>query len=228
MQLSPRKAGERQAVGGRQLAGDRLDLGDLLRGENGAGAPRAACPASPANRSSPNLRRHLPTHSGVQSSRSRDLGVALAARRVEDHPRPLDLAKRLRLGTSDPLELFTLLVAQFDPDLPRHRPRILRSGPDPSRSTRTYFGTGLLAGQRRHQAVPQLRHRQPPREHRHDHEQRQQPGSLRKLLHDGRGREQARLAGAAGPVRTPQPRRRARVATLRHEGQLGSPRLDRN
>jgi len=40
VQLSAREAAERQAVGGRQLAGDRLDLGDLLRGENGAGAPR--------------------------------------------------------------------------------------------------------------------------------------------------------------------------------------------
>ena len=40
MQLSAREAAERQAVGGRQLARDRLDLGDLLRGENGAGDPR--------------------------------------------------------------------------------------------------------------------------------------------------------------------------------------------
>jgi hypothetical protein len=44
VQLSAREAPERQAMGERQLARDRLDLGDLLRGENGAGAPRAACP----------------------------------------------------------------------------------------------------------------------------------------------------------------------------------------
>jgi hypothetical protein len=45
VQLSAREAPERQAVRGRQLAGDRLDFGDLLRGENGAGDPRAACPS---------------------------------------------------------------------------------------------------------------------------------------------------------------------------------------
>ncbi len=34
---------------GRQFARDRLDLGDLLRGENGAGGPRVACPSTPPN-----------------------------------------------------------------------------------------------------------------------------------------------------------------------------------
>jgi hypothetical protein len=44
VQLSAREAPQRDAVGDRQLARERLDLGDLLRGENGAGDPRAACP----------------------------------------------------------------------------------------------------------------------------------------------------------------------------------------
>jgi len=34
-------------VAGRQLARHRDDLGDLLRGENGAVDPTAACPAVP-------------------------------------------------------------------------------------------------------------------------------------------------------------------------------------
>ena len=42
VQLSAREAAERQAVRRRQLARERLHLGDLLRGENGAGDPRAA------------------------------------------------------------------------------------------------------------------------------------------------------------------------------------------
>jgi hypothetical protein len=61
-----------------------------------------------------------------------DLGVGLPARRVEDHPRPLDLAKGPCLGASDALELFALLAAQLDPDLPRHCPEILRDGSDSS------------------------------------------------------------------------------------------------
>jgi hypothetical protein len=40
VQLSAREARERQAVLSRQLAGDRLHLGDLFRGENGADGPR--------------------------------------------------------------------------------------------------------------------------------------------------------------------------------------------
>jgi hypothetical protein len=44
VQLSTRKPAQRPVVTGRQLARDRDDLGDLLRGENGAGDPRAACP----------------------------------------------------------------------------------------------------------------------------------------------------------------------------------------
>jgi hypothetical protein len=47
VQLSAAEARERHAAGGRQLARDRLDLGDLLRGENGAGDPSAACPSIP-------------------------------------------------------------------------------------------------------------------------------------------------------------------------------------
>ena len=47
VQLSAREAAQRQAVRDRQLARDRLDLGDLLRGENGAGDPTAACPSTP-------------------------------------------------------------------------------------------------------------------------------------------------------------------------------------
>ena len=44
VQLSARETAERQAARHGQLARDRLDLGDLLRGKNGAGDPRAACP----------------------------------------------------------------------------------------------------------------------------------------------------------------------------------------
>ena len=44
VKLSAAEARERDAAGGGQLAGDRLDLGDLLRGENGAGDPRAVGP----------------------------------------------------------------------------------------------------------------------------------------------------------------------------------------
>jgi hypothetical protein len=44
VKLSAGEARERDAAGGGQLAGDRLHLGDLLRGENGAGDPRAAGP----------------------------------------------------------------------------------------------------------------------------------------------------------------------------------------
>ena len=44
VQLSAREAAQRPVVRGRQLARDRDDLGDLLRGENGAGDPRAAYP----------------------------------------------------------------------------------------------------------------------------------------------------------------------------------------
>jgi hypothetical protein len=44
VQLSAREASQRPVVTGRELAGDRDDLGDLLRGENGAGDPPAACP----------------------------------------------------------------------------------------------------------------------------------------------------------------------------------------
>ena len=46
MQLSAREPAQRQPVRERQLARDRLDLGDLLWGENGAGDPRAACPST--------------------------------------------------------------------------------------------------------------------------------------------------------------------------------------
>jgi len=45
VQLSAREASQRPLVAGRQLARHRDDLGDLLRGENGAGDPTAACPA---------------------------------------------------------------------------------------------------------------------------------------------------------------------------------------
>jgi hypothetical protein len=41
VKLSPREARERDALGARELAGDRLDLGHFLRGENGAGGPTA-------------------------------------------------------------------------------------------------------------------------------------------------------------------------------------------
>jgi hypothetical protein len=44
VQLRAAEARERDTVGGGQLARDRLDLGDLLRGENGAGDPRAVGP----------------------------------------------------------------------------------------------------------------------------------------------------------------------------------------
>ena len=44
MQLSPGEARERQLVGTRQLARDRLDLGDLLRGENDAAGQTALDP----------------------------------------------------------------------------------------------------------------------------------------------------------------------------------------
>jgi len=44
VKLSAAEARERDAVGGGQLARERLDLGDLLRGENGAGGPRAVDP----------------------------------------------------------------------------------------------------------------------------------------------------------------------------------------
>ncbi len=47
MQLSAREASQRTVVLGRQLARDRDDLGDLLRGENGAGGPRVACRSTP-------------------------------------------------------------------------------------------------------------------------------------------------------------------------------------
>jgi hypothetical protein len=47
MQLSAREAAQRPVVLGRQFARDCHDLGDLLRGENGAGDPRAACPSTP-------------------------------------------------------------------------------------------------------------------------------------------------------------------------------------
>ena len=51
VQLNPRESGERQLVGARQLARDRLDLGDLLRGENDAVDPTAHSPqARPAAR----------------------------------------------------------------------------------------------------------------------------------------------------------------------------------
>jgi hypothetical protein len=40
--VSRRAARERNAHG-RRLAGDRLHLGDFLRGENGAGGPCAVC-----------------------------------------------------------------------------------------------------------------------------------------------------------------------------------------
>jgi hypothetical protein len=44
VQLSAREAAQRHTVRERQLARDRLDLGDLLRGENGAVDPRAVYP----------------------------------------------------------------------------------------------------------------------------------------------------------------------------------------
>jgi hypothetical protein len=47
VQLRAREAPERPAVTRRQLAGDCDDLGHLLRGETGAGDPRAACPSAP-------------------------------------------------------------------------------------------------------------------------------------------------------------------------------------
>jgi hypothetical protein len=47
MQLTPRELRQQQPAGSRQLARDRLDLGDLLRAGNGAGDPRAACPLTP-------------------------------------------------------------------------------------------------------------------------------------------------------------------------------------
>jgi hypothetical protein len=49
VQLNAREARKRPLVAGRQLARDRDDLGDLLRGENGAVDPTAACPAVPPN-----------------------------------------------------------------------------------------------------------------------------------------------------------------------------------
>lgn len=47
VQLNPGETRERQLVGARQLARDRLDLGDLFRGGSGAGAPRVSCRSTP-------------------------------------------------------------------------------------------------------------------------------------------------------------------------------------
>jgi hypothetical protein len=49
-----------------------------------------------------------------------DLGVGVAARRVEDDPRPLDLAEGLGLGAGEALKLRSLFTAQLDLDLLRH------------------------------------------------------------------------------------------------------------
>ena len=49
VQLSPGEARERDALRSRQPAGDRFHLGDLFRGENGAGGPHACDPRAPAN-----------------------------------------------------------------------------------------------------------------------------------------------------------------------------------
>jgi hypothetical protein len=64
-----------------------------------------------------------------------DLGVGEALGRVEDHPRPLDLAEGLGLGAGDALELVSLLVAQIDPDLLSHCERFSAPARTPFRST---------------------------------------------------------------------------------------------
>jgi hypothetical protein len=92
VKLSAREARQRQAVDGRQLAGDRLDLGDLLRGE-AARAPRALSVGESREpvfaEPSPPLADAL----GRAVESLRDLGVGQVFRRVEDHPRPLHFAE---------------------------------------------------------------------------------------------------------------------------------------
>jgi site-specific DNA recombinase len=71
VQLSAAEARQRTAVGSRQPAGDRLDLGDLLRGGKQRGRrPERGLSFNPSRRCSANLRRQRPTSPGEVSSRA--------------------------------------------------------------------------------------------------------------------------------------------------------------
>jgi hypothetical protein len=148
VQFSATEAPQRPALPRRELAGDRDYLGDLLRGENGAGDPRAACPAPP----------RCPPYKSAFATCSRDLGMTVHAHRdlpvlqalggIEDQPRPLYIAKRQRRRLRPALKLTLLPGRQLDQitAAPRHNDHFAAPQTPPSHSS-TRFRTAQLVGQ---------------------------------------------------------------------------------
>ena len=147
VQLSTREAAKRQPVRRRQLARERFHLGDLLRGENGAGGPRArdprARPGAPRRTASANGRRHPPPSPAAARS-------------------PCWSAPQPRTGSSSPEPPPCAAACNTQPAAPTRRaPRrstrsrkrsswpchkIRRRRPGPFNDYRPNFGTRVLAG----------------------------------------------------------------------------------
>ena len=112
VQLSAREARQRDAQLARQLARDRLDLRDLLRGKNGAGDQTALDPQDQSSRSRAKRLRQRPIDLGVAVQPPSDLGVAQPVGPVEHQLGPLHDLVRQRVARRPTLELAALLDAQ--------------------------------------------------------------------------------------------------------------------
>jgi hypothetical protein len=100
-------------VTGRQLAGDRDDLGDLLRGET-ARATRARLVTQSIQSLGAESSSSAADAVGMAIEPGGDLDIGHPLGRVEDHPRALHITPRCRDLPRTTLELATLNSAQLD------------------------------------------------------------------------------------------------------------------
>jgi hypothetical protein len=131
VELSAREPAQRQPVADRQLARDRLDRGDLLRGENGAGDPRAVCPSDPqaaARRTS----SPPPDQTRRAIKPGRDLRVMQTLGRIQNDPRALHILKRQLLRPRTALQLHALLLTKHDPMVKRATHQRYITSPPPA------------------------------------------------------------------------------------------------
>jgi hypothetical protein len=118
VQLKARELRQRQATGGRQLARDRLDLGDLLGGKT-TRATRARLVLQSLKTIVEEPSSPLPHNPRRRVQARRDLGIRHPIRRVEHDPRALHILKRQLLRPRTPSQLNTLLLVELNPVLGR-------------------------------------------------------------------------------------------------------------